>query len=144
MHGVLINSVLVTLLSKSLMKRILLISLGWLAVILGFFGIFLPLLPTVPFILLAMYCFGASSPRFYRWLETNKLFGPVVARIRRGLGLTLREKVRILLFTWTSIGLTVCFVIDNVHLRIMLVGILLIQTWYISRAKTFTEQEATM
>ncbi len=126
------------------MKRILLISLGWLAVILGFFGIFLPLLPTVPFILLAMYCFGASSPRFYRWLETNKLFGPVVARIRRGLGLTLREKVRILLFTSTSIGLTVCFVIDNVHLRIMLVGILLIQTWYISRAKTFTEQEATM
>lgn len=120
------------------MKKILLMGLGWLATALGFIGIFVPLLPTVPFILLAMYCFGVSSPRFLYWLETNRWFGPIVRRIRADLGLTLGEKTRILAITWLSIGLTVLFVLDNVHVKMLLVTILLMETWFIYRCKTYS------
>ncbi|SON49948.1 YbaN family protein [Vibrio tapetis] len=122
------------------MKKILLMALGWVATALGFIGIFVPLLPTVPFVLLAMYCFGMTSPRFMHWLETNRWFGPVVSRIRADLGLTVREKTRILVITWLSIGLTVLFVLDNVHVQMLLVTILLMETWFILKCKTYSGQ----
>ncbi len=120
------------------MKKWFLFSLGWLATGLGFLGVFLPLLPTVPFILLAMYCFGRSSPRFQVWLENNRyLGGDTVLRIKQDLGLTLAEKKRILLFSWLSICFTVIVILESTHIRSMLLLILAIETWVIVRMKTY-------
>lgn len=119
------------------MKKWFLFSLGWLATGLGFLGVFLPLLPTVPFILLAMYCFGRSSPRFQVWLENNRYLGDTVLRIKQDLGLTLTEKKRILLFSWLSICFTVIVILESTHIRSMLLLILAIETWVIVRMKTY-------
>jgi len=121
-------------------KKWFLFSLGWIATALGFLGVFLPLLPTVPFILLAMYCFGKSSPRFQIWLENNRYLGDTVVRIKASLGLTSAEKKRILFFSWLSSGLTIIFVLDSVHARTMLSLILLIETWVILRMKTYNPE----
>ena len=51
---------------------------GWFCFALGFIGAFLPLLPTVPFMLLAAYCFGRGSERFHEWLITHPTFGPPI------------------------------------------------------------------
>ncbi len=51
---------------------------GWICLILGFIGIFLPLLPTTPFILLTAYCFSKSSPRLHHWLINQPRLGPMI------------------------------------------------------------------
>lgn len=67
------------------MKRHLYLIGGWLSLALGAIGAVLPLLPTVPFVILAAFCFARSSPRLEAWLVTHPTFGPhIVAWRDRG------------------------------------------------------------
>lgn len=75
------------------MLRLLLIGLGWLAVGLGALGIFLPLLPTTPFVLLAAGLFARSSERFHRWLLEHRIFGPLIRDWRAYRSMPRRAKV---------------------------------------------------
>jgi uncharacterized membrane protein YbaN (DUF454 family) len=59
-------------------KAAILVTFGCLLVALGFVGIFLPLLPTTPLLLLAALCFDRGSPRFHRLLLEHRLFGPPI------------------------------------------------------------------
>lgn len=58
--------------------RILFLTGGWLSLILGAIGVFLPILPTTPFLILAAFCFSRSSRRVHQWLLSQKLFGPLI------------------------------------------------------------------
>ncbi len=58
--------------------RIVMMASGWVCLILGVIGIFLPLLPTTPFVLLAAYCFSKSSPRLHHWLIHQPRLGPMI------------------------------------------------------------------
>lgn len=60
--------------------RPLLFALGILFVAVGAIGVFLPLLPTTPFLILALWCFSRSSQRFHDWLYHHRLFGPTLQR----------------------------------------------------------------
>ena len=60
------------------MVKPLYLAAGWLCLGLGFLGIFLPLLPTTPFALLAAFCFSRSSTRLHQWLLAQKTFGPII------------------------------------------------------------------
>ncbi len=60
------------------MMRLVWLIIGLIAVALGTIGLFLPFLPTVPFLLLAAFAFGRSSARLHRWLMSHPTFGPMV------------------------------------------------------------------
>ncbi|WP_406603994.1 YbaN family protein [Bartonella gliris] len=53
---------------------------GWVMVVLGIIGIVLPIMPTVPFLIVASWCFSRSSPRFHSWLNNHRIFGPPIKK----------------------------------------------------------------
>ena len=84
-------------------QHYLLITIGWLSVILGVIGAFLPILPTPPFILFAAWCFARSSERFYQWIIENKYFGPIITEWEKGNGISRKTRTRALLMMWFSL-----------------------------------------
>jgi hypothetical protein len=72
--------------------RALWLAAGWLALAAGAVGIFLPLLPTTPFVLLAAWCFSRGSERCERWLLEHRHFGPMVRDWRMHRAIPLRAK----------------------------------------------------
>ena len=67
--------------------------IGFLSLILGVIGIFLPVLPTTPFLLLSAALFFRSSPRAYDWLLTHKYLGPYIRSFREDRMIPLRAKI---------------------------------------------------
>lgn len=61
-----------------MIRQYLYIATGWLCLGLGVVGIFLPLLPTTPFVLLAAFCFSRGSTTLHEWLLAQKTFGPMI------------------------------------------------------------------
>lgn len=75
------------------MTRFALMAAGWLCVAIGLVGAVLPVLPTTPFLLLALWAFARSSPRFHSWLSNHRLFGPSLTAWERHRVIPLRAKV---------------------------------------------------
>jgi uncharacterized protein len=75
---------------------------GVLAVVLGILGIFLPLLPTTPFLLLASACFARGSVRLHRWLLGHPVFGDYLANFEAGRGIPLKGKIVATVMLWGS------------------------------------------
>ena len=90
--------------------RILFNVVGSLAVVLAILGIFLPLLPTTPFLLLASACYLRGSTRMHQWLLNNPVFGKYLHDIQTGSGLALRTRLIALAVMWASLGYSIYLV----------------------------------
>ena len=112
--------------------KIVLNLIGCVAVALGVLGIFLPLLPTTPFLLLASACFARGSTRMHNWLQTNRVFGNYLRDYENGRGIPLRGKVWILIFMWGSMSYSV-WRTDLPYVRIIIVLIGICVTIYLTR-----------
>jgi uncharacterized protein len=73
-------------------RRALWLAVGAIALLTGIVGIFLPLLPTTPFVLLAAFCFSRGSERWERWLVAHPRYGPMVHDWRANRAVPLRAK----------------------------------------------------
>jgi uncharacterized membrane protein YbaN (DUF454 family) len=96
--------------------------IGGIAVVLAILGVFLPLLPTTPFLLLASACFARGSTRLHAWLINNRLFGEYLRNYEQGRGIPLRGKVVALAMLWASIGYS-AFAVGSVALVALLISI---------------------
>lgn len=86
------------------MIRVLFNILGTVSLGLGVLGIFLPLLPTTPFLLLAAFCYVRGSPRMHHWLLSHRMLGPYIRDFQSGRGIPLRTKVIALTLMWLSLA----------------------------------------
>lgn len=108
---------------------------GVLAVALGILGIFLPLLPTTPFLLLASACFLRGSERLHRWLLSQGTLGEYIRRYEAGEGIPRRAKIVGIGMLWISIGFGV-FRVEPVWARLVMLAIATAVTIYLLRLPT--------
>ena len=87
--------------------RAVFVTLGTLFLAIGIAGIFVPLLPTTPFLLLASACYLRGSGRLHRWLLSHGRLGAYIRAYEEGRGIPLRGKVVGLAMMWASIGYAV-------------------------------------
>ena len=104
---------------------------GSISLALGIIGIFLPLLPTTPFLLLTAACYARGSSRLHNWLLNNKMFGKYIKDYREGKGIPARSKVFALTLLWLTIGFSIFFVIPILIVRIILLVIAVLVSIYI-------------
>ena len=85
---------------------------GSLSLALGVAGIFVPLLPTTPFLLLSAALYMRSSPRLYDWLLRQPCLGAYIRDFRENRAIPLRAKVVSVVLVWLSIGYCILRVVD--------------------------------
>lgn len=115
--------------------KILLNLIGVIAVVLAILGIFLPLLPTTPFLLLASACFVRGSERLHRWLRNNRLFGEYLRNIEDKKGIPLKGKIITLVLLWGSLAYSI-YLLRPLLLKGMLVALGISVSILILRMKT--------
>ena len=107
--------------------KTLYIALGTLSLALGILGIFLPLLPTTPFLLLTAALYFKSSPRLYNWLLNHKHLGPYIRNFRENKAISLM---------WITMLYCVFFIIPYIWVKVILLIIAAGVTYHILSFKT--------
>lgn len=116
--------------------KFLLIVLGSLSLALGILGIFLPVLPTTPFLLLSAALYMRSSQRLYEWLMSHKHLGPYIKNFREHKALPLRVKVVSVSMVWATLLYCAFFVAKEWWMSVMFIAIATGVTVHILSYKT--------
>jgi uncharacterized protein len=103
--------------------KAVLVVLGTISLSLGVVGLFVPILPTTPFLLLSAACYARGSRRMYDWLLSRPRVGRFIRDYREGRGVPLGAKMLSIGVLWATIGYAVLFVIDATWLRVLLLVI---------------------
>ena len=111
--------------------RVLYFSAGWLFVGLGIIGAFLPVLPTTPFMLLALLCFSQSSPRFHDWLYYHRIFGPPLQAWEQRRVISRRTKVVSVSMMSASLAYLIIFSHAPAYIIIIAALMMLCGAWFI-------------
>lgn len=122
--------------------RIFLIIVGSVSLVLGILGMFLPLLPTTPFLLLSAAVWVKASPALYQWLLNHKVFGEYIRNFREHRAIPLRVKIISVSLVWLTIGYCIFAVVDEWWWAQMLMTLLAIGiSWHILSFKTLKKAE---
>jgi len=111
--------------------RVIYFILGWMFFSLGIIGLLLPVVPTTPFMLLALWAFSRSSERFYNWLYTHKFFGPAL-QMWKQYGV-IPKIAKIMSLSFMSISFTYVVFISplNFLLKLVIAVFMLYAAWFI-------------
>lgn len=111
--------------------RALYFSLGWLFFALGAIGVLLPVMPTTPFMLLALWAFSQSSERFHNWLYNHRFFGPPLQKWKQYRVIPLPAKIVSVSFMSISLVYMTLFVPVPVWLKLIVATLMVYGAWFI-------------
>ena len=109
---------------------------GTISLALGIIGIFVPLMPTTPFLLLSAALYFRGSPRLYSWLIHQKQLGPYIKNFREYRAIPLRAKVISVSLIWITLSYCIFQIAPYLWLKIVLLAIAIGITWHILSYKT--------
>ena len=122
--------------------RIFFIIVGSVSLVLGILGMFLPLLPTTPFLLLSAAAWLKASPELYKWLLNHRLFGEYIRNYREHRAIPLRAKVVSVSLVWLTIGYCIFAVVDKWWWAQLLMALLATGiSWHILSFATLKRKE---
>lgn len=122
------------------MKRFLFAVLGSIALALGIIGIFLPLLPTTPFLLLAAALYFRSSQRLYNWLLNHPHLGVYIRNFREHRAIPIRVKIVSVTLVWVTLLNCALFIAEVWWLRLLFILLATAITVHILRYKTLRKE----
>lgn len=131
-----------TSLHRNMAVRWSLLFAGNVFISLGILGIFLPLVPTTVFLLLAAWCYARSSQRVYDWLLQNKYFGSNLRNYREGRGITLASKILSLSVLWITVSLSVVYGAESWIARLALIVVAVGVTVHLASIPTFVGERS--
>ena len=108
------------------MVRYILMASGFICIGMAFIGIIFPVWPTTPFLLLAAYLFGKSSPRMHEYLMNNKYFGQILRDYYEQKGIRRNTKIYALILMWTVLIAAIIFFMpfDWAKVSVIIIGIM--------------------
>jgi uncharacterized membrane protein YbaN (DUF454 family) len=120
--------------------RVLFFTGGSLSLGLGILGIFLPILPTTPFLILAVFLFAKSSQRMHSWILHNRLFGRYIRNYVSGKGMPPAAKVLVFVILWATICISAFLAVSTLWIRIVLFAVALGVSIHILTIPTLREK----
>ena len=126
--------------SLQLIKKILMICAGSISLALGFLGVFLPVLPTTPFLLLSAYLYLRSSKRLYNWLINHPLLGAYIYNYLHYRAITRSTRHYALFFLWTTLIISMLLT-ANLHLTLFFIAVGIGVSIHLFVLKTFNPAE---
>ena len=121
----------------SYVKKMFLAILGVVSLVLGIIGIFLPVLPTTPFLLLSTALFARSSPKLHEWLINHRLLGRYIRRFREDRSIPLKGKIISISMLWAFMLFSIFFVVSHKwYLQLLLAAVACAVTIHILSFKT--------
>ena len=120
---------------KKMLHTSLFLFLGWSSVILGIIGIMLPILPTVPFMILALGCFAKSSPKYHQMLLNNHWFGDELKQWEQNRIVSCQTKRKATVLILVTFSISIALLYGRMGLQLMLLMIAVILLFFIWRLK---------
>lgn len=125
---------------KASFKKYLLIALGSISLGLGAVGVAVPVLPTTPFLLIALFFYLRSSRRLYDWLIHHRLFGTYLYNYVTYRAVPRQTKIGALIFLWAGL-VTSIILVDALFVRLILLAVGIVVSIHILSLKTITKEQ---
>lgn len=121
-------------------KRVIYVCIGSMFLTFGVIGIFLPVIPTTPFLLLASFFYFRSSERMYHWLINHKILGAYIYCYLKYKAIPIKTKIGAIIFLWSTLCISMVL-IDSLHVRIFLTVVGIAVSVHLLLLKTITREE---
>lgn len=110
-------------------KKIIFVIVGFISLLLGIMGTVLPILPTVPFLLLTSYCFSRGSNKFEAWFKSSKIYKKYLEDFILNKSMTLKQKIYISTFADIMIAFPLV-ILNNLYIKLFLIIVIIFKYYY--------------